>query len=459
MKMEKTVRCQRLNDSFGSVTEDPTPFKYLLPGETAIDYGRKQKIILESDAIEKSPMRQKVICPVFYACGGCDFLHIKYDEQLKLKEQWVQNLFIQSNIKTEILPVLSNPLPLHYRHKVVLSAKMEKTRLKLGLYKESSKDIVSYLDCHLHDPETNAVMNTVEEVMNKYRIGAYDIDLNQGILKHVLIRKSFKEHTMLLVLVTHGLLLPNYKLIVKDILEKHKAVTTIVQNIHHKKTHLVLLDEEKVLYGSGQITDHIGELRFRLSSKSFFQVNPIQMTSLYQAAIQMADIKPNDVVMDAYSGIGTISMLAARTAKQVIAVETNRTAHEDALHNKKMNDIRNLECVHADVSEYIATCSKKIDVLIMDPTRDGASETFLKALLKLMPKKIIYISCNPQTQARDIKLLQSKYVVKAIQPVDMFSQTVHVETVALLSIRERMPKSIDILQHEKCKKMSHQTTS
>jgi 23S rRNA (uracil1939-C5)-methyltransferase len=435
MNTTKQITCLKLNDQYDSICEDNLKVKYMLPGEVANFYNRKHKVILESDINVKSKQRARVICPVFYQCGGCDFLHIKYDEQLNMKSENVKKLYDQAGIITKHQKIISSSIPLNYRHKVVLSAFMDKTKLKLGLYRDGSKDIIPYLDCHLHDLETNELLKTVEMVLNKYKIGAYDINKNEGILKHILVRKSIAEQKMLLVFVTHGYLLPNHKNIIKDIVSKHPHVISVVQNIHHKKTHLVLLDEEKVLYGPGYITDQIDDLKFRLSSKSFYQVNPIQMKLLYQQALDMADIKKTDVLMDTYSGIGTISLLAAKRAKQVIAVETNSVAHQDALFNKKINQVNNIEFINEDVSLYMEKHQGVIDVLIMDPTRDGASESFLKSVLKLSPKKIVYISCEPVTQIRDVIMLKSKYKVEMVQPVDMFSQTVHVETVALLSLK------------------------
>jgi 23S rRNA (uracil1939-C5)-methyltransferase len=240
---------------------------------------------------------------------------------------------------------------------------------------------------------------------------------------------------MLVTLVTQGYLLPNAKKIAAELIKKHPKVRTVVQNIHHKKTHLVLLDEEKIIYGQGFIEDDIQGILFRLSAKSFFQVNPSQMVKLYQLALDMANIKPTDLVVDTYSGIGTISLLAAKRAKEVIAVESNKASHLDALNNRKANQLLNLTCVHDDVSEFMKQFDRKIDVLIMDPTREGASKDFLDMLLKVKPKKIVYISCEPKTQVRDIKMLATQYHIVSVQSVDMFSQTAHVETITLLSLK------------------------
>ena len=208
----------------------------------------------------------------------------------------------------------------------------------------------------------------------------------------------------------------------------------MIQNIHRKKTKLVLLDEEKIIYGRGFIEDEIDGVKFKLSSKSFYQVNPMQMIKLYHAALEVADIKPTDVVMDTYSGIGTISLLASKKAKEVIAIETNLSSHQDALNNKKYNQIENITFINDDVENYIQSYEGKVDCLIMDPTRDGSSDKFLKTVLELKPKRIVYISCEPRTQIRDLLVLQKSYTIKSLQPVDMFSQTVHLENIALLEL-------------------------
>ncbi len=429
------IKCIKINEMTESICENNFKVRYMLPGERAEFYNRKNKTILESDVLESSPHRARVVCPIFYECGGCDFLHIKYDEQLRMKESYVKTAYFKGNIYAEFLPIIKSERPLNYRHKIVASATTEKNKVKLGLYQEGTKKVIPYTSCHIQDADANEVLKTVELVLNKYKMTAYDIDKETGIIKHILIRKSFKSNQMLLVLVTNGNLLPNAKKMAQDIVKQHPKVITVIQNIHHRKTALVLLDEEKILFGSGYILDEIDGIKFRLSSKSFYQVNPDQMIKMYQRAIELADIKHTDTVLDAYSGIGTISLLATKYAKKVIAIETNKTSHQDALFNKKLNNVENIQFVNDDVSKYLENYKEKIDVLIMDPTRDGASEEFLNSLLRLMPKKLIYISCEPLTQVRDIKILSSKYNVTVCQPVDMFSQTVHVETISLLSLK------------------------
>lgn len=408
---------------------------YFLPGEIAEVEHAKYKVVKEKDITTPSPDRIKVICPIFYECGGCDFLHINYQKQLHMKEEYVSNLYKKERIPFKINSIVQSKQPKNYRHKVVLSATQIKEKLRLGLYRENSKTVIPYLDCHIQDQEINMLLKTVEKVLNDFKIPAYHIDREKGIIKHVMVRKSYATKDFMLIFVTHDYLLPNAKKIIQEIIAKHPKVVTVIQNIHKKKTHLVLLDEEKILYGPGYIEDEIDGIKFKLSSKSFYQVNPVQMIELYHKALELAQIKSTDIVMDTYSGVGTISLLAAKKAKHVIAIETNLNAHKDAITNKKMNQISNITFIQSPVEDYIKNYQEKIDCLIMDPTRDGATKAFLDAILRLKPKRIIYISCEPTTQVRDIKSLITQYKVEIVQPVDMFSQTVHVETITLLSLK------------------------
>ncbi len=429
------ITCLKLNDLTESVCENNFKVRYMLPQEKAEFINRKNRVVHEHDIITRSIHRTRVICPIFYECGGCDFLHIKYDEQLRMKTDLIYKLILRNNIKTDILPIIKSEKPLNYRHKIVASATTKNKKLRLGLFQENSKNILPFLNCYIQDEAGNAVLQTIEELLVKYKLPAYELDQDTGMIKHILIRKSYHSGKMLVVIVTNGNLLPNAKKIASELIQKHPLVQTVIQNIHRKKTKQVLLDEEKIICGKGYIEDQIDEIAFRLSSKSFYQINPLQMIKLYKTALDTADIKANDVVMDTYSGIGTISLLAAKRAKEVIAIESNLSSHQDAVNNKKINQISNVTFVHDDVENYLKIHNGKVDCLIMDPTRDGSSESFLNAVLDVKPKKIVYISCDPRTQIRDILILLKAYNLVSIQPVDMFSQTIHVESIALLVLK------------------------
>jgi 23S rRNA (uracil1939-C5)-methyltransferase len=423
-----------MKDMTTCLTDNKKEVRYMLSGESA-DVDQKDVDIVEKYIQQSSKDRKKVICPIFYTCGGCDFLHTTYDYQLKLKEKHVESLYRKLGLFHQVNPIIKSDEPLHYRHKTVLSATTKKNKLRLGLYQEKSKTITPFLECYIHDKKANEVFKTIEQLLNQFKISAYDIDKKQGIIKHVMIRKSYARNDMMVVFVTQGNLFPNAKKISQMLVKKHPQVKTTIQNIHNKDTHLVLLEQEKTIYGSGYIIDQIDDLSFKLSPRSFYQVNPMQMQKLYQKAIDVADIKKTDIVIDTYSGIGTLSLLIAKKAKQVYAIEVNKDAHQDALDNEKYNQIQNIDFIHGDVSENMFKITSSIDVLFMDPTRDGASIAFLDDVMKLKPKKIVYISCEPKTQVRDVNTLSQLYDIKQIQPVDMFSQTVHVESIVLLSLK------------------------
>lgn len=431
------IKCISLNHLNEVVTDDGFGFKYMLPGETANIQSKEDKNVREADITIASPHRKKVVCPIFYECGGCDFLHMTYDYQLELKQTSVQTLFDKKSFEIRVNPIIRSEKPLNYRHKVVLSAKTNKQKLRLGLYREKTREVIPFLNCFIHDKDTNLVLKTLEMLLNKYKIPAYDLQTNQGILKHVMIRKSLVRQEMMVVFVTQGTLMPNGKKISQDLVKKHPKVVTTVQNIHRKRTHLVLLEEEKIIYGPGYIIDNIADLSFRLSARSFYQVNPEQMLKLYSRAIEMADLKNEDIVLDAYSGIGTLSLLIAKHVKQVIAIEVNKDAHLDALNNKKYNQVDNVDFINEDVNLYLENMESEIDVLFMDPTRDGSTPEFLNAVKKLGPTKIVYISCEPKTQVRDLEHLKESYEINEVQPVDMFSQTEHIENIVLLSLKKQ----------------------
>ncbi|MBN2540016.1 MAG: 23S rRNA (uracil(1939)-C(5))-methyltransferase RlmD [Bacilli bacterium] len=362
-----------------------------------------------------------------------------YEKQIESKQQMISDSLARNLFDIEPKQIIRNPKPLHYRHKVIVSATNIKTKgryqLRLGLFKEGTKTIIPGVDNHLHDNDIIQVLKTVEMILRKYKLEAYTYKYPRGIIKHVLVRKSYYNKTMLLVFVTQGFIFPNHKQIVKEVRQKHPQIETVVQNIHNIDTPVVLLDKSKVLYGPGFIVDEIDGLRFRISSNSFYQVNPIQMMKLYDETLRVADIKPNDVVMDCYSGIGTLALLAARKAKEVIAIETNKDAVRDALKNKKMNELNNVYFHSSNVEDFMFDYDKHVDVLIMDPARDGADQRFIDAMLRLQPKRIIYVSCFIETMIRDIQKLKNKYKAISMQPVDMFSYTSHVESVTLLELR------------------------
>ncbi|NLK13114.1 MAG: 23S rRNA (uracil(1939)-C(5))-methyltransferase RlmD [Candidatus Phytoplasma sp.] len=364
------------------------------------------------------------------------FEKMDYHEQLKLKQTNLEKMF--APFKVKVNPILENPVPKNYRHKVILAAtniKQNNTfQLRLGLFVEGSKQIKPKIFHHIHDKEINDLLQSIEKVLITHKIRAYSKQEPRGLIKHVLVRKSLSTKKFMVVLVTQSTLLPNHKIIVKDILAKNKNVETIIQNIQDRETPVVLGNKDRILYGNGYITDQIEDIKFRIHYQSFYQVNPYQMIHLYQYALNKANLSHKDTVVDCYSGIGTISLLAAKKAKSVVGIEVNKKAVEDANYNKTLNNIQNVTFICDDVEKRLEQI-EDIDCLIMDPTRDGSSLSFLETVKKRRPKRIVYISCDPYTQIRDLKSLIDEYKITDIQPVDMFSFTAHVENIVLLSLK------------------------
>lgn len=373
-------------------------------------------------------------CPINKDCGGCNYLNIDYKDEINIKINNFNRLLHKNNLNYKINnnDFIKSDNYYNYRYKVIGSACNIDNKLRLGLYKENSKIVLPFLDCLIQDLDCNYILKEIEFILNKYKIKAYDNFNKRGIIKHVLIRKSTLNE-FLIVLVTSSYLLPNNKLIIKDILNINKNIKTIVQNINEKNTSLVLSDKEKILYGKGFIKERIDDLIFNLSSNSFYQINPLIMNKLYNEAINLANITKNDIVMDTYSGIGTISLKLSKYSKEVIAVEINKNAYIDSLNNKKNNNINNVKFFNDDVSKFMRTFKSKIDILFLDPPREGSDYKFLNSLMILKPKKVVYISCGPESLVRDLKILEKIYKIDKIKLVDMFSRTKHIETVCLLS--------------------------
>lgn len=362
------------------------------------------------------------------------FEQMSYKDQLKIKEKHIETLF-----NKDVLPIIPNPVPRGYRHKAVLSAVNvsvnNKQKLRLGLFIEGTTKIKPKLGHFLHDKAIDEIFVTVEKVLNKYNHKAYARNYQQGIIKHVMIRKSYASGDMMVIFSTQLNNFPNHKKIVNELIAAHPNIKTIVQNIHRKDTKLVLLEEERVIYGKGFIMDKIGDLEFKISPNAFYQINPMQMFELYKKVFEFADIKATDTVIDAYSGIGTMTLLSSKYAKKVYGLEINPASHKDAIENKRLNQIVNAHFILGDVEQAIEKIDEKVDCLIMDPARDGSTLKFIQAVIKLRPKTIIYVSCNPDTQERDYKQLRNYYDLKKVQPFDMFSDTPHIENIIMLTVK------------------------
>lgn len=374
------------------------------------------------------------ICPIAKKCGGCQLQNLSYRRQLQHKQVQIIKLLGKYHHVNEIIGMEH---PTHYRHKVQAAFAMRGEHLVSGIYQSSTGTVLPVDSCMIQNPAADAIILTIRRLLPSFHIRAYEEKTGRGHLRHVLIRKGYATGQIMVVLVTAAWEVPHLPKFVRALLSHHPEITTVVQNVNDTSLFLALGEESRTLYGEGAIEDELCGLRFRLSPRAFYQVNPQQTEILYQTALSFAGLDGSQTVLDAYCGTGTIGLLAAKQAKRVIGVELNGDAVRDAWQNARQNNIENVEFIEADAGKYMVQAAKShetMDVVLMDPPRAGASRAFLQSLITLSPKRIVYISCNPATQARDLGVLvRAGYRVRKIQPVDLFPYTSHVETVILLS--------------------------
>ena len=376
-------------------------------------------------------------CPVYKKCGGCQLQNLTYPEQLKFKQNKVEKL-LKKFCKVE--PIIGMENPYHYRNKVQAAFWTDrKGKIISGVYQSGTHHVVGIDSCQTEDVIADKIIVAVRKLLPSFKLTTYNEDTHKGFLRHILVKRGFATNQIMLVLVTGTPVFPSKNNFVKAILKQFPEITTIVHNINPYNTNLVLGDVQKVLYGKGYIEDILCGCKFRISPKSFYQINPVQTEVLYNKAMEYADLKGEETVLDTYCGIGTIGIVAAkRGAGHVVGVELNPDAVRDAIVNAKANDLKNIRFFKGDAGEFmyeVADEDEKPDVVFMDPPRAGSDTKFLDSLIKMSPKTVVYVSCNPETLARDIVYLgkNSDYKVQKIQPVDMFPHTAHVECVVLMS--------------------------
>ena len=382
--------------------------------------------------IKSSKNRIQPKCKICTSCGGCQYQQINYETQLEYKTKRVKNAIQRiGKIDTKVNDCIGAKNPYFYRNKIqVPFSKDKKGNVIYGFYKENSHIIMPIKQCAIEDERAGPILWDIKLLLEKHKIPTYNEDNRQGILRYVLIRTSIHYDEIMVVLVTSKMNFPGQRNLLNDLIKLHPEITTIVENINTRKTNVILGEKEKILYGKGIIKEQICGLNFDVSASSFFQINPVQVETLYNTAISLLNDNKNQVVLDAYSGVGTIGMIASKKAKKVISVEINKSAHKNAIENAKRNDIKNIDFICADAGEFISSFEGDLDVVIMDPPRKGSDEKFLQTLIDKKIKEIIYISCNPETLARDLNYLKENYEVRYIQPIDMFPMTCHVETIA-----------------------------
>ena len=384
-------------------------------------------------------MEQKeTVCSVAKKCGGCRYQGVSYQEQLRRKQRITEGLLKKFG---KVEPIIGMEDPYYYRNKVHAAfGRDRKGNVISGIYEEKSHRIVSVDDCMIEDKKSQEIIRTIRGMLKSFKIKTYDEDTGYGLLRHVLVRRGFSTGEIMVVLVTVSPIFPSKNNFVKALRKKHPEITTVVLNVNDRQTSMVLGDRNIVLYGPGFIKDRLMGLTFRISPSSFYQVNPVQTEVLYGKAMEFAAMTGKERVIDAYCGTGTIGIIASGNARDVIGVELNRDAIRDARMNARENKIRNVRFVPGDAGwfmEGMAAEGEKVDVVLMDPPRAGSDRKFLHSLLSLSPEKIVYVSCNPETLARDLAYLTKRdYLVKKMQPVDMFPVTDSVETVCLLGKRK-----------------------
>ena len=439
-------------------------------------YAWKSEKMQDTKKAPQDTKKQAAACPYAKKCGGCDYQGMSYEQQLQEKQTYVRK-----NIGDycKVLPIIGMENPYHYRNKVHAvfdverrgkhanggrrtagngHAKAAPGGVISGVYKAGTHEVINIDSCEIEDELSSTIIRDIRGLLHSFKIKTYDEDTGYGLLRHVLVRRGFHSGEVMVVLVLGSPILPSKNNFVKALRKLHPEITTVVVNINDKQTSMVLGEKETVIYGKGYIEDTLCGCTFRISPKSFYQVNPVQTEILYTKAIEYAGLTGKERIVDAYCGIGTIGLIAASKAKEVISVELNRDAVRDAVTNAKRNDIKNVQFYNADAGQFMvemaeyradqkknqvpdATKSGKkaapdgnVDVVFMDPPRAGSDEAFLSSVIRLAPKRVVYISCNPETLARDLKYLTKHgYQAKECQPVDLFPWTKHVETVVLLS--------------------------
>ena len=399
----------------------------------AVRIEKTKSVAPEKGKQKKSSSSSK--CPYQKKCGGCTYLNLSYEEQLAKKEQ-----FLKKSLKG-IVPVkgmVGMENPYHYRNKVnsAFARKKDGTIIS-GIYEKGTHKVVPVDECLLEDQRADAIIRDIRGLLKSFKIMIYNEDSGYGLLRHVMVRTGFASGEIMVVLVCVSPVFPSKNNFVKALRKLHPEITTIVLNVNDRTDSMVLGKRDIVLFGRGYIEDELCGCTFRISPQSFYQVNPVQTKNLYEKAISLAGLTGNERVLDAYCGIGTIGLIASRDAREVISVELNPDAVRDAVTNAKRNQIKNVSFYQNDAGAFMvfmAEKGEKADVVFMDPPRAGSDEAFLSSVVTLSPKKVVYVSCNPETLARDLRYL-TKHGYKAEEAwgYDMFAWSEHVESIVLLS--------------------------
>ncbi|GAA0598451.1 23S rRNA (uracil(1939)-C(5))-methyltransferase RlmD [Virgibacillus siamensis] len=386
---------------------------------------------------KESPERIEPVCDI--KCSGCGLQHMSYQLQLEMKQAQVKNTMkkVAHLDHVPVHPIIGMDKPLHYRNKAKIPVGEKNGELITGFYQRRSHRIIENTEtCTTHNQVINEVVKTIRKIANKLGIKAYNEVAHEGVLRHIMVRTGQETKDIMVVLVTRTAKLPHQEEIVKALTDKFPHIKSIVQNVNSERKNAIMGDKTKLIWGDEYIYDKIGDITFAISAKSFYQVNPLQTKTLYDKALEYADAGSKDTVVDAYCGIGTISLFLAQQAKKVYGVEVVPEAITDAKKNAKMNGITNAEFYVGEAEKIMPWWKAQgldPDVIVVDPPRKGCDEELLQAMVEMQPKRIVYVSCNPSTLARDLRILEDGgFKTQEVQPVDMFPQTPHIECVCWL---------------------------
>lgn len=404
----------------------------VLKTKKAYGYG---KLIEVKEASEE---RTTPPCPIFNQCGGCQLQHLTYEGQLHYKQNQVENALsrIGGLDNVNVHPIIGMDDPWRYRNKAQVPVGEGKDGLVAGFYQRGSHRIINMEACLIQEEANDHVISTVKSIADSLGIHAYDEKRNRGVLRHIIAKYGKQTNEVMVVIITRTKDLPHKKQLIEHITAHIPNVKSIVHNVNPKRTNVIFGDETNVIWGEPYIYDFIGDVKFAISARSFYQVNPVQTKILYDKALEYADLSGDETVIDAYCGIGTISLFLAKRARKVYGVEIIADAIADANRNATLNDIHNAEFVVGQAEKIIPKWHEQgiqADVIVIDPPRKGCDEALLNTLIAMKPKRIVYVSCNPATLARDLRTLEDGgFQTKEIQPVDMFPHTSHVEAIALI---------------------------
>ena len=394
------------------------------------------------EILKKSPNRVETDCTTYKRCGGCDLRHIKYEETLKMKQNAVQSL-VSKTLKTkiEVQNTLGMEKPYNYRNKAQYPVGMDKEgKPVIGVFANRTHEIIPIKECLIQNKKSQELAKFILNFIIENKISIYDEKTLKGLIRHIVTKIGIRTNEIMCIIVINGKTIPKEKELVSKITEKFPEVKTIVKNINMKNTNVIMGKENINLYGDGYIKDKLGEYTFKISPHSFYQVNPIQAEKLYNLAVESAKISKNDTVFDLYCGIGTISLFIAKYAKKVIGIEIVEEAVADAKENAKINGVENAEFIAGDVEvildKLINADGIIPDIIMVDPPRKGLDNKSIENILKIAPKKVIYISCNPATLVRDLSKLEEKYEIDMIKPVDLFPFSKHCEVLTTLELKK-----------------------